>query len=631
VVLLGLGSLIFTSRIRDRLVDGSVAMSRGKAALLAGDAPEALRDFAVADTAFESAGRAASGPVAAVVRSLPILGRSADTVNDLSGAGVLLAHAGSRVAQAVDSLPNGLGALAPTGGRVPLQHIPPLAGAVSGASELAHQALRLVEAAPNSLLLGPVGGARARAIFQLSSLASELDTAARVLHGLPAFLGANGARTYFFGAADPAELRGSLGLIGAYSILTVDHGAFRFSPFRPTNALPDLRPSEVKAPSPEFARNYNQFGGAGFWKNISMSPDFPTVARAIEATYETGTGNPVDGVIVADPFALQALLTFTGPEPIPQLHGVSVNETNVVDFITNEAFTRFASPAARQRVLGAVAQGVFLRFLERAGAPASVRVLAKAAAAGHLAVHTTDPTFESGLAATPVGGTFAAPDGDFLSVVQNNGAGAKIDFYEDRSVSYAVHLEDGGTAQTVASVELTNHAPTSGPPPYVIGPFPGVKAQAGENIPILNLYCAPGCSLETSTRDGHPTRLRTGSELGHPFFQDYFHVPSGATSSSTYRASLPDAWEGNTSGGSYRLTFANQVTIRPTHLSISVQVPPGMHVTGTSVPMEVDGGLAVWEGVPGRRLDLRVDFQPSLPLRLWRDVGRIFSKPVIHT
>src|SRR5207244_2214055 len=80
---------------------------------------------------------------------------------------------------------------------------------------------------------GPGAPARAQAFAALSSLASELDTAWSVVHGLPDFLGANGPRTYFFGAADPAELRGSLGLIGAYSILTVDDGAFRFSPFRP--------------------------------------------------------------------------------------------------------------------------------------------------------------------------------------------------------------------------------------------------------------------------------------------------------------------------------------------------------------------------------------------------------------
>jgi hypothetical protein len=42
----------------------------------------------------------------------------------------------------------------------------------------------------------------------------------------PAFLGADGPRTYFFGAVNPAELRGGGGLLGAYSLLTVQDGHF---------------------------------------------------------------------------------------------------------------------------------------------------------------------------------------------------------------------------------------------------------------------------------------------------------------------------------------------------------------------------------------------------------------------
>jgi hypothetical protein len=626
-----LGSWIAALHVRDRLLDAKAAMAHGKAALLAGDPTAALADFREAEATFQHADSLASGPVGSVVGAVPVLGRSVDAAEELSAAGVLLARSGARIASALDDLPGGLGALAPQNGRVPLERLRPLASALSDASLLAHQALTRVGAAPTRLLLPPVGDARVQALATLAQISTELDTAGQIVRGLPGFLGAHGPRSYFFGAADPAELRGSIGLIGAYSILTVDDGNFHFSPFRPTNALPDLRPANVQAPSAEFARNYNQFGGAGFWKNISMSPDFPSVARAIEATYVGVTGRSVDGVIVADPFALRSLLTFTGPEQIPQLQGVSVDENNVVDFITNEAFTRFSSPAARQRVLGAVAESVFARFLERAGAPASVRVIAKAGADGHLLVQSTSPQLEAGFAETPVGGSFKARAGDFLSIVQNNGAGAKLDYYEDRHVSYAVHLAEDGSATAVATVDLHNAAPSSGEPPYVIGPFPGVHAEAGENVPILNLYCAAGCTLDSSTRNGAATKLSSGSELGHPFFQDYFHVPSGQNSTSAYRLSVPHAWEGNSSGGTYRLTFSNQVTIRPARVSISMEAPPGMHITNTSVPMRVDGGLAVWEGIPGRTLSLEVSFQPSLPLRLWRDVGRVFARPVLRT
>jgi hypothetical protein len=616
--------------VRNGLLDARTAMAHGKAELLAGDAHQALTDFRSAEATFEHADGLASGPVGSVVGAFPVLGRSVDAARDLSAAGGLLARSGERIASAVDSLRGGLGALAPKEGRVPLERIRPLSSALSEASILAHQALGRVGASPTRLLLPPVGDARAEAVETLSAISTELDTAGRIVRGLPGFLGAHEPRSYFFGAADPAELRGSIGLIGAYSILTVENGSFSFSPFRPTNALPDLRPSQVQAPSAEFARNYDQFGGAGFWKNISMSPDFPSVAKAIEATYVGVTGRSVDGVIVADPFALRSLLSFTGPEDVPELEGVSVDESNVVDFITNEAFTRFSSPAARQRVLGAVAESVFARFLQRAGAPASVRVIAKAASDGHLLVQSTGPHLEQGFAATPVGGSFTGPTGDFLSVVQNNGAGAKLDYYEERHVSYAVHLAEDGSAESVATVDLHNTAPASGEPPYVIGPFPGVHADAGENVAILNVYCAPGCTLDSSSRNGAPTKASSGTEVGHPFFQDYFRVPSEESSTSAYRMSLPDAWEGNSSGGTYRLAFSNQVTIRPTRVSISVEAPPGMHITSTSLPMRVDGGLAVWQGVPGRTLSLEVTFQPSLPLRVWRDLERAFAKPVLR-
>ncbi|MFL5766982.1 MAG: DUF4012 domain-containing protein [Actinomycetota bacterium] len=626
-----LGSWIAALRVRDRLLDAKVAMAHGKTALLAGNAATALADFRSAEATFAHADSLASGPVGSIIGAVPVLGRSVDTTEELSAAGVLLARSGERIASAVDALPEGIGTLAPQNGRVPLQRLRPLADAVSEASLLAHQALQRVQAAPDRLLLSPVGSARAQALATLSSTSGDLDTAGRIVRGLAGFLGAHEPRSYFFGAADPAELRGSIGLIGAYSILTIDDGRFHFSPFRPTNALPDLSSSQVRAPSVEFARNYDQFGGAGFWKNISMSPDFPSVARAIEATYTGVTGRSVDGVIVADPFALRSLLTFTGPEQVPQLNGVSVDEKHVVDFITNEAFTRFSSPAARQRVLGAVAESVFARFLERAGAPASVRVIAKAGADGHLLVQSTSPQLEAGFAGTPVGGSFTAPAGDFLSIVQNNGAGAKLDYYEDRHVSYAVHLAEDGSGTALATVGLHNAAPSSGEPAYVIGPFPGVHADAGENVAILNLYCAPGCTLDSSSRNGAATKLTHGSELGQPFFQDYFRVPSGETSTSAYRLSVPDAWEGNSSGGTYRMTFSNQVTVRPTRMTISVEAPPGMHITSTSLPMRVDGGLAIWEGTPGRTMSLEVSFQPSLPLRLWRDVGRIFARPVLRT
>src|SRR5205085_4402490 len=126
VVLLALGCWISAARLRDRLEGARLTLAHGRAALLAGDAATALRDFRSAGSTFKSAGHLVSGPAGSAVRALPVLGRSADAVGDLSAAGALLARSGERIASAVEALPGGVGALAPTGGRVPVDRLPPL-------------------------------------------------------------------------------------------------------------------------------------------------------------------------------------------------------------------------------------------------------------------------------------------------------------------------------------------------------------------------------------------------------------------------------------------------------------------------------------------------------------------------
>ena len=59
---------------------------------------------------------------------------------------------------------------------------------------------------------------------ELATLHRQLHAGSLILDGLPSFLGADGPRRYLFGASNPAELRGTGGLIGAYAILTMDRG-----------------------------------------------------------------------------------------------------------------------------------------------------------------------------------------------------------------------------------------------------------------------------------------------------------------------------------------------------------------------------------------------------------------------
>jgi hypothetical protein len=81
-------------------------------------------------------------------------------------------------------------------------------------------------------------------------------------------------------------------------------------------------------------------------------------------------------------------------------------------------------------------------------------------------------------------------------------------------------------------------------------------------------------------------------------------------------------WQGNGSGGIYRLVFLGQPTIQPTDLRVSITSPPGTDVVWTNEPMALDGPTAVWQGTTTARTMLEVRFRAPLPLRWWRDVVR---------
>ena len=646
LILLGLAVLLLRAgtAVRDDLELARSAMERGRNQLLAGEAEAAAASFEEGRRGFEAAEDGAGQPVMRVVGWVPILGRTPDAVRAIAASGAEAAEAAAVLARAVAEVPGGPAGLAPAEGSIPIDRFRPLAEAAERADALMTSALVRLRAAPDSLLLGPVGPARIEAEAEVQDLGDSIHAASSLLKGLPSFLGADGPRRYFFGAQNPAELRGTGGQIGAFSILTIDDGRFRFSRFRPPYSLPDTPLADVPAPNADYAANYDEFRGADrFWTAINVMPDFPSVAEAILISYEAATGTRLDGVIVADPFALSALLEATGPVEIPG-YDVRIDADNVVAFTTNEAYSLFDDGSRRKRVLGDAAEAAFERFFALPSHSfADLERLLRAAAERHILAYSVDSEMQDGLQATPVGGTLrpVGSASNFLSVAVSSSANSKVDFYEQRVIRHSIVLEPDGSADAATELVLQNHAPTSGQASYVIGPNPPPKGsgpvgpilrtlEAGESVALVNVYCGADCVPGGARLDGAPTTVGMRVDLGVRYLQHYYSILRGERVSLDLTWDVPHAWEGNSSGGTYRMTFANQVTIRPTELSVRIEPPEGMSIVSASSPMRIEDGAAVYRGVPGSRLDLEVAFRPPLPVRLWRDLMRFLSTPVIR-
>jgi hypothetical protein len=617
-LVVGWGLFASAQGARRSLTEGRDALTRARDLLADGETARAADAFELARAGFAEAAERTEGAWFRVVGVVPFLGRTPDAVHAVAEAGARVAEAGATLSRAVEDV-GGIASLAPTRGRIPVEPIVELAPDVARARDEVTAALAVVEAAPRSLLLGPVGPARRDAETELRSLDELLATASTVLERLPSFLGADGPRRYFFGAQNPAELRGTGGIMGAYAILTVEDGALSFSGFEPVQSLPVLSVQDVPPPSEEYARNYDQFRGERrFWLAINLTPDFPTAAEVVVDAYEAATGERLDGVILADPFALAALMRLTGPTTVPGLD-VTLTADDVVAFTANEAYALLPDNEARKRLLGAVAEGVLAMFLERGELDSGdVRSLARVAARGHLLVYSADPVLQGALEETGAGGALRTDEGqDLLAVVENSSGGNKVDFYEDRAVSYEVWLRPDGSARGTATVTLTNEAPTSGLPKYVIGPYLDYSL-AGESAQILGIYCGPGCRLIEAERDGERIGLGEGSELGHRFYRDAFRTPSGETSELRLSWYLPRAWVGGSLGGTYRLALLDQPTIRPDAASVVIHLPEGMDAAETTTGMRIEDGRVTWQGSLEGRFEIEVDFGPPALVRLWR-------------
>ena len=609
-------------RMRGDLQAGRRALEGARRSLLAGDIDTARSDFAQAGIHFGSATRIANGFAGKSAAALPAVGNTVDLARGLSEAGSDLAAAGIDLSGALGSLPDGIDSLAPSGGRLPLDAYASILPSLRAAEAETASAAQVLDEAPTSFTVGPALDALWDARLATQQASQALSAARELMEGLPSFAGEGGERRYLVVAQNPAELRGTGGIWGAYAIMTFRDGRLSISDTAPIQTLADPPAAEVPAPSKDYARNYDQFGGAASWHNLNMTPDFPSAAQAALANYRAGQGTQLDGVIAVDPYAFKSMLAVTGGVSIPGVSG-RLNVTNVVNFTTNEAYSLFPSPKDRKIVLGAVAAGVLQRFLgvRGSGIP-RLRALGDAVSGGHLLVYSTNRAFQDGLETAGAAGRFwAPPDSDVAAVTVNNASGSKVDYYAVRAVSYDVRLGAAHDAVADLTAQIDNHAPTSGQPKYVIGPFVH-GSQPGDQIPLITAWCHDPCSLVSARRDGRKVTVAPGTENGVAWYRDYRTIPAGQTGSFAITTRTTDAWTGNSSGGTYRLTFYGQPTIRPTTLNVSIAAPDGMQIAWTSTPMTVDGSMATWSGDPGAELTLEVRFRAPPAERVVRDLTR---------
>lgn len=549
-------------------------------------------------------------PDVSLAASLPWVGGDLEAAKAVASAAKDVASAADDVVSAILDR-GGLAAFAPRDGRIPTEDLAAIAPIAEQAAADIGEALATVHSAPEPRFIAQVGQARQDFLELVSPVEQSVEDLAGLLEALPRLLGHDEPTTYFLGAANPAELRGTGGFIGSYALATFDQGQLAIGPFTTIHDLPNLHPDEVDPPSEDFGSRYYPFGGAAVWKNLNMTPDFPTTGEAIENLWRTTSGDRLDGTILVDPYVLAALAQFTQPVSAPGAPE-AIRSDDIVDYLTNGAYGNFESGEVRKEVLGDAAKGVVEQFLTTVDLDQLPRVLAElgdAVERRHLLLHAADPEIQEVLARIGADGSFSDPAGDLLAGFVNSAANSKVDYYLHRQLTYDVDLLADGAARGNLSVTFDNRAPTAGLVSHIIGPNVD-RLDAGGNQFLYSVYCATACEFQAADGGAFEEASRS-MELDHPVADSWVEIASGEEVALRYRWVSHDAWEEADGALQYRLAYRHQTAIQPTSVRVNVSVPDGFDVASVPDGAEVRGGVVTWSRTQRDDASWTVELVPS--------------------
>jgi hypothetical protein len=295
---------------------------------------------------------------------------------------------------------------------------------------------------------------------------------------------------------------------------------------------------EGVAATVDFGPDYNHlFGTAGTtttYRQGNLSPHFPYAAQIWASMWKKYSGQNLDGVIAIDPTALGYLLAVTGPATLPD--NTQISGANAVALTQATSYAKFggtsqAADAQRKAYLLQIASAASKKILDSRGSPTALLAAAgKAAGQRRILVWSADPAIQADLAQTSIAGIIPTTTAPYVGLSINNGAGNKLDYYLDRSLTWT-RTGCGPTRRTVVTITLTNNAPASGLPGYVTNRSDthSYPVKPGDNRLIVSYFATQGALLNDITVAGRPGVGRMGAELGHPAYIVDVELPRGTS------------------------------------------------------------------------------------------------------
>lgn len=505
VVLLAAAGLIAGLRARGATLDGVDALRAARASATSGDLDAAVDGFREGERSFRSASEPLEGfgrlglLVPGLAQQLDAARTAVDTAAD--AAGTMREISGSIHLDDVGV----------TDGTLDLAALSATEAPLGQAVDVLVRSVRDLGAVDRGSLLPPIRDALDDALDEARAAATTADHAHRAAKLLPPLLGQGQPTRFLVLFTSPVEARNRLGFPGAYAVLRFAGGHLSVERAGP---MTDLDPpngfDQSRLSIPARAAAWVPYGVTRQWRSVTFPSDAPTVADlAMQLAAQVGLGQ-LDGVAFADPAALAEIVGLVGDVRVPGID-VTLTRDTTEEFLLRDQYLKYpqlGQQRDRKDALGLVAAAVGSRLgsLTLGSVEDLSDRFGPLVAGGHLVI--TVPSATRAEAATLLGeldvdGAFPRQVlSDVLYVGQSNNVGNKIDAFLHRTIAYDAEVDRDGKVTAQLTIDLTNEAPASGLPEYVIGAALNPPPPKGTNLTTALIYSRH--RLASLTVDGVP-------------------------------------------------------------------------------------------------------------------------------
>ncbi len=537
--------------------------------------PAARASFLKAKDEFSQA-RALLGPD--WVRGLPWLGHQVTVAESLATIGLEGSSAGAEMAQLLES------ADAASGGDRVNQILkvsrPHLEAALVSLTTVA----RLSTDLSTDGLVPQLATAVIELQIQLKPLAPLLQRSQSLLD-LQRYLFSQQHRLLVV-SQNSAELRPTGGFIGTYGLVEFGPDGFNLTKFTDVYTLPR---DTLDLPLPIRGVSFTHFA----FRDSNWWIDFPTSAKVMSQFWQNLKQPRIDGIVAIDIPVIRDLLKIYGPITVPE-SSLPLTSDNVLEQLTYVIEYENGGPGTNQTLKKKAAVISFAAKLLREITHLSndqflptMSALATSTNEKHVQLSFTDPTAQTAVVDLGWGGAIAPPADttDLLAVSNAVIKASKANIGVTKSLDYTVALQADGTADTTAELGYKkSKLLLLGVPRQWMGNSVRVHRAAGTT------EVAAGSTPFETVEDA----------TGLPTFEYYFRLYPASQERLVLHSSVPQALRpADGATWRYQLLVIKQADLVDTAATVTVTVPNGWTVSGSSASFRVSGTAVKTTSSPG--------------------------------